>query len=492
MQPELYLLFRRKASLRLAPCLGSGILGSSDHERETGMISLSLRGRMALLFIIVVTTVLAFAAVSFDFFCRLHFERQDEQVLQYKIQALEAVLTRSDSFESSMVSDIDRLLDTSFGFAAVIKAGNRVVYAHHNLSEKHLPLNNSGNSDGWLIQVGPNLYTGTTRRIGEWADGEGTIHLALDVTHRTHFFEMIRQWFIYTLIISAILSGLLGFAFIGRGLKPISRLSRTSSTITANCLDTRISVEAVPAELHELVANFNAMLARLDDSFLRLSSFSADIAHELRTPLNSMLTQAEVALMKDRSGEDYKDILLSTLEELRRMSRMVDDMLFLAKADNGMITPDFEDHDLAAIGSSVLEYYEYAADEKGLKLVMCCEGATWVKGDNPMLRRAVSNILSNAVRYAHEGSVIDIDVWRGDGWVLLKVSNQGPIIPADHIDKLFDRFYRIDTARREGSTLNAGLGMAITRSIIEAHKGAVECRSAEGITTFEIKLPAPI
>jgi len=287
-----------------------------------------------------------------------------------------------------------------------------------------------------------------------------------------------------------VLSGVLGYAFIGRGLKPISRLSKTTSTITANCLETRIPAESVPTELHELVNSFNAMLERLDNSFLRLSGFSADIAHELRTPLNSMLTQTEVALMKDRSGEDYKEILLSTLEELRRMSRMVDDMLFLAKADNGMITPDLEDHNLATIGASVLEYYEYAADEKGLKLIMSCEGVTWVQGDNLMLRRALSNILSNAVRYADEGTVVVIEVSRADDWVLLKVSNQGPIISAEHIDKLFDRFYRIDTARREGSTLNAGLGMAITRSIIEAHKGTIECSSADRITTFEIKLAA--
>lgn len=454
------------------------------------MSRLSLRGRMALLFIIVVTTVLTLAAVSFDFFCRLHFERQDEQVLEDKLHALNAVLTRNDRFEPTMVSDIDRLLDTSLGFAAVIKAGNRVVYAHHNLSETHLPLNRSGDSGRWRIQLGPNLYTGITQGIAAWGDGAGgTIHLAMDITHRTHFFEMIRQWFIYTLIISAILSGLLGFAFIGRGLKPISRLSKTTSTITANCLDTRISAESVPAELHELVADFNAMLERLDDSFLRLSGFSADIAHELRTPLNSMLTQTEVALMKDRSGEDYKDILLSTLEELRRMSRMVDDMLFLAKADNGMITPDFEDHDLAAVASSVLEYYQYAADEKGIKLVMHHSGETRVKGDNLMLRRAIANMISNAVRYGVQGTAIDIGVSRAGQWVQLAVTNHGPTIPAEHVDKLFDRFYRIDTARREGSTLNAGLGMAITRSIIDAHKGSIGCRSVDGITTFEMKLP---
>jgi two-component system, OmpR family, heavy metal sensor histidine kinase CusS len=259
--------------------------------------------------------------------------------------------------------------------------------------------------------------------------------------------------------------------------------------ITANCLDTRISTESVPTELHELVDNFNAMLERLDQSFLRLSGFSADIAHELRTPLNSMLTQTEVALMKDRENADYKDVLFSTLEELRRMSRMVDDMLFLAKADNGMITPDFEDHDLAAVASSVLEYYEYAADEKEIKLAMRCSGATQVSGDNLMLRRAISNMMSNAVRYGESGSTVEIKVSQAEEWVRLEVSNHGPTITPDHIDKLFDRFYRVDTARREGNTLNAGLGMAITRSIVEAHGGSIDCKSADRVTTFEMKLP---
>ncbi|QIB50053.1 MULTISPECIES: heavy metal sensor histidine kinase [Pseudomonas] len=454
------------------------------------MSRLSLRGRMALLFVIVVTAVLSLAAVSFDYFCRLHFDRQDAQLLDRKVSALEAILTRGSGLDPSMVSDIDRLIDTSFGFAAAILAGDQVIYSHHNLSEKMVSLISPSQDDRWLIDVGPNRYSGITKRIAGWADGDAeTIHLALDVTHRTHFYEMIRQWFIYTLVVSAILSGALGFAFIRRGLKPISKLSRTSSIITANCLDTRISTESVPTELHELVDNFNAMLERLDQSFVRLSGFSADIAHELRTPLNSMLTQTEVALMKDRDNADYKDTLFSTLEELRRMARMVDDMLFLAKADNGMITPDFEDHDLTAVASSVLEYYEYAADEKGIKLVVHSNGPTPVSGDNLMLRRAISNVMSNAVRYGKTDTAIDLTVSQAGPWVELSVSNQGPTIPHEHIDKLFDRFYRIDTARREGSTLNAGLGMAITRSIVEAHKGSIGCHSAESVTTFTVKLP---
>ena len=457
------------------------------------MSRLSLRGRMALLFVIVVTAVLSLAAVSFDYFCRLHFKQQDAAVLESKVSALKSILKRGNSLEPEMVSDIHRLVDTSFGFAAAILAGDRVVYSHHNLSEELAASLGPRQGERWLIQVGPNRYSGMTERIEGWADGEGgTIHLAMDVTHRTHFFEMIRRWFFYTLIISAALSGALGFVFIRRGLEPISSLSRTSSTITANCLDTRISTESVPSELHELVDNFNAMLERLDQSFLRLSSFSADIAHELRTPLNSMLTQTEVALLKERDSAAYKDVLFSTLEELRRMSRKVDDMLFLAKADNGMITPDFEDHDLSAIAASVLEYYEYAADEKEIKLALHSTGTTQVKGDNLMLRRAISNVISNAVRYGEPGSTVNIRVSNAREWVRLEVSNQGPTIAPDHIDKLFDRFYRIDTARREGNTLNAGLGMAITRSIVEAHEGSIDCHSADSVTTFQMKLPTAV
>ncbi|MEL7980109.1 ATP-binding protein [Vreelandella titanicae] len=145
---------------------------------------------------------------------------------------------------------------------------------------------------------------------------------------------------------------------------------------------------------------------------------------------------------------------------------MVDDMLFLAKADNGMITPDFDVQDLAEIASSVLEYYEYAADEKGIRLIMRRHGATRVRGDNLMLHRAISNIMSNAVRYGDADTTIDVELSQVGQWVRLKISNRGPTIPPKHIDKLFDRFYRIDTARREGNTLNVGLGMAITRSIV--------------------------
>jgi two-component system heavy metal sensor histidine kinase CusS len=448
----------------------------------------SLTSRMAIAFMLVVTVVLMAAAISFNYFCQLHFERKDAQVLGEKAAAVERTLLSSTTFGPDTASRIDAVIEHSFGFATAIVLDGQTVYSHHNLSESLLPLV-TGIQDGrWTVSFDGQQYSGLTRTVSQWIEGQdAVIYVALDVTHRIHFFEMIQQWFAYTLMISALVSGALGVVLIKKGLKPIDELSKTSSTVTANCLDTRIPTESVPGELHELVDNFNEMLSRLDDSFLRLSGFSADIAHELRTPLNSMLTQVEVALMRDRENAAYKDILYSALDELRRMSKMVDDMLFLAKADNGRITPNAENASMAEIAASVIDYYELAAEDKKVEIALSGDGS--VHGDKSMLRRAISNIVSNAVRYAEEGSTIRVDISGSGTSVSTAISNHGTTIPAELQTRIFDRFYRVDTARREGTALNAGLGMAITRSIVEAHKGHIACASAKGCTTFTLTLP---
>ncbi|CEG54413.1 heavy metal sensor histidine kinase [Stutzerimonas kunmingensis] len=452
------------------------------------MGKVSLTSRMAIVFMLVVTVVLTAAAISFNYFCRLHFERKDAQVLNEKAEAVERTLRSSPAFEQKTASRIDAVIEHSFGFATAVVVDGRTVYSHHNLSESLLPLAKGIQDERWTVDYGGHQYSGITRKVNQWVGGQDTVvYLALDVTHRIHFFEMIQQWFAYTLVVSALLSGALGVILIKKGLKPIDELSKTSSTVTANCLDTRIPTESVPGELHELVDNFNEMLSRLDDSFLRLSGFSADIAHELRTPLNSMLTQMEVALLRDRENADYKDIIYSALEELRRMSKMVDDMLFLAKADNGKIIPSTEDASMAEITASVVEYYDLAAEDRNVRIELTGDGQ--VKGDKSMLRRAISNIVSNAVRYADEGSTISVEIWKSGTSISTAISNRGITIPEELQTRVFDRFYRVDTARREGTTLNAGLGMAITRSIVEAHKGRIACVSADGFTTFTLTLP---
>ena len=165
------------------------------------------------------------------------------------------------------------------------------------------------------------------------------------------------------------------------------------------------------------------MLGRLEDAFVRLSNFSADIAHELRTPLSNLMTHTEVALTRGRSLEQYQDNLHSNLEELQRMSRMIDDMLFLAKADNGLIVPDAKPVALEQLCTQLLDYYQLPADERGVRFELT--GAGTIQGDLAMLRRALSNLLSNALRYTPDGELVRVTIERRAECVTLAVTNPG-------------------------------------------------------------------
>ena len=232
---------------------------------------------------------------------------------------------------------------------------------------------------------------------------------------------------------------------------------------------------------------FNAMLERLDASFQRLSAFSADIAHELRTPLSNLLTHTQVTLTRPRDIDAYREALHSNLEELQWMAQLVNDMLYLAKADHGLLTPRREPLDLAHEVEALLEFYALLAEESQIQLTH--EGSGQLAGDRSMLRRALSNLLDNALRYTPAGGEIKVRMVPAADRLRITVENSGPGIPAALLPSLFDRFYRADPARREGSSEHAGLGLAITQSIIRAHGGQITCESQAGMTRFVIELP---
>jgi two-component system heavy metal sensor histidine kinase CusS len=200
------------------------------------------------------------------------------------------------------------------------------------------------------------------------------------------------------------------------------------------------------------------------------------------------MTHTEVALTRARTLDQYQNNLHSNLEELQRMSRMIDDMLFLAKADNGLIVPDAKPVALEALCAQLLDYYQLSADERGVRFEL--SGTGTIQGDLLMLRRALSNLLSNALRYTPDDGVIRLQIEHVADKVSLSVANPGATIEPEHLERLFDRFYRGDPARREGSPSNAGLGLAITRSIVQAHQGAISCTSQQGWTTFRLEFPA--
>lgn len=313
-----------------------------------------------------------------------------------------------------------------------------------------------------------------------------TVALAINIAVHQRFARSI-LWTIWVAVGSAILlTSLLAWFTARRGLAPLHDIAQAAKSMSAEHLNAHLPIESVPIELNDLAHSFNDMLSRLEDSFRRLSDFSSDIAHELRTPVSNLMTQTQVALSKARDAEEYREILYSNLEEYQRLATMIADMLFLAKADNGLIIPSREQVDLVAEVKNLFAFYEALADDQDVALAS--QGTGSVTGDRLMLRRALSNLLSNAVRHTPRGGTVSVTIHPAvNGSVSVTVENPGDPIPAEHLPRIFDRFYRIDSSRQCTSE-GAGLGLAITRSIVEAHGGKARVRSGAS-TCFELLLP---
>lgn len=313
------------------------------------------------------------------------------------------------------------------------------------------------------------------------------VAVGINLSSHNHFMASFQKALWLVVVLAAIANGFLGWIAVRRELAPVRAIKQRASEITASRLDQRLSVEAVPAELVELVQALNAMLSRLEESFKRLSDFSADLAHELRTPVTNMLMQTQVILSKARSADEYRETLYSNAEEFERLSRMMSDMLFLAKADHGLVSPFKNEIDVAEEVRDLFSFFDLLAD--GKKIELSLSGNGHIVGDRMLMRRAISNILSNAIRHTPESGKVSVAIRSAPeaGELVLDIENTGDPIPAEHIARLFDRFYRAD-ASRHGSSEGAGLGLAITKSIIGLHGGTIEVQCGKGMTRFEIRL----
>jgi len=313
-----------------------------------------------------------------------------------------------------------------------------------------------------------------------------TIAIATNIAHHDDFLNVFEYQLITVGSAGLLSMTVLGWWATRRGLQPLRDMTQVVEGISAQHLDDRLELRRLPRELRSLALSFNRMLERLGDSLHRLTDFSSDIAHEFRTPINNLLTQTQVSLSKPRSADDYREILYSNLEEYERLARMIADMLFLAKADNGLVVPHPERFHLRQEMLELFEFYDALAAEKKLQLIV--RGNADIFGDRLMIRRALSNLLSNAIRHSASGTTIEVNIASGAHAIELAVFNQGDLIAPEHLPRLFDRFYRTDASRRRVDE-GAGLGLAITRSIVHAHGGDVTATSTAGKTQFIIRLP---
>lgn len=276
------------------------------------------------------------------------------------------------------------------------------------------------------------------------------------------------------------------YRLVRKGMLPIHRLVEQTRSLTVSDLEKRLDGTGQPTELQPLIEQFNDLLQRLADAYKQMEAFNADVAHELNTPLSNLISSSELTLRRERSAEEMRDVLGSNLEDLRRMAGIVGDMLFLSQADRAPDIRRAPIDSLAALVHEVIEYHEAAIQEAGLKTEV--RGDSGAAVDERLLRRAISNLLDNAARYAERATTITIDVGAAvDGTVSIAVSNLGPTIDAAHLPRLFDRFYRVDPARSFAER-NHGLGLSIVSAIARMHGGNTFARSGYGATCIGLTL----
>ncbi|WJN61553.1 heavy metal sensor histidine kinase [Pseudomonas sp. SO81] len=440
---------------------------------------MSLANRLALLFAACAAAVALVAGALFTRASEAHFVELDQQQLQGKLAVFAELLQGVTDTESLAARrpQLEQELQRHPELALRIQGADGQQWFTSQPLLAHLPQGDA--------QIGRWQHQGTDFRvIEEQLDGGLRLSLLLDITHHQHFLAQMQRLIWLCVGLSALATALLGAWVARRGLRPLRQMTDVAQQVSAQSLTARLPLEGIPGELRELGEAFNAMLTRLEDAFARLSAFSADIAHELRTPLSNLLTQTQVTLGQPRELAEYREALHSNLEELQHLAQMVGDMLLLAKADNGLLQTRREPLLLETELTALADYFAPLAEEAGVSIRVEAEGT--LTADRLLLRRALSNLIDNALRFTAAGGELRLSATP----TRIEVVNPGVEIPFDLRERLFDRFYRADPARREGGAEHAGLGLAITRSIVQAHGGSIRCESADGRTRFIIELPA--
>jgi two-component system heavy metal sensor histidine kinase CusS len=316
-----------------------------------------------------------------------------------------------------------------------------------------------------------------------------TLQLTMDLSQELEVLSQHRIWIWAVLAIAAIICPRMGIVSARWGTRPLREVSETARHISSSTLNARIQVKEYPLEIAALANSFNAMLQRLEDSFLRLSRFSADIAHELRTPVNNIRGESEVALARPRTVEEYRDALGSCLEESVRLSQLIESLLFLARSESPGDHLKMKRQDIRALLSGVRDYYDASAVESGVTLRLNCEGEVVGEVDGPLLQRALGNLVSNALAHTAVGGAVSLGAAQQARQLRIEVKDTGSGISPEALPKVFDRFYRADPARARGSG-GTGLGLAIMRQIVFLHGGDVKIESQVGTGTIvSVTLP---
>ena len=432
---------------------------------------LSLRLRLAMIFVAgSLGTLLVASGFLYGSF-QHEINVRNQRLLDGKIQEVAEIVARGSAGEGALEEEVLGEVPSATEpqlWIRVVK-GPGLVLETPGMADR-LPLT-------WFHGQAKTKYERRRYLLREQKSGGHAIQAALDITEDERMIFAFRRRLMYTLLFGAAACSMFGWWSAHRGLKPLRSIAESTSGITPHRLGERLDPGQVPQELRDLVHALNAMLDRLDHAFERLSRFSADLAHELRTPINNLMGEAEVVLSKERPVEEYRQVLESSMDEFRRLSRLISRMLFLARAEDPHTTIAMAPIEARRLVEDVLAYFEAAAEEQGVRLVG--EGSGMLHGDSELLRQALANLISNALEATPKGGEIHVEAAEREGMAELVVSDAGRGIAPEELPHILDRFYRTREAldRKKPGT---GLGLAIVQSIARLHGGEVTLSSEIG------------
>ncbi|HMJ92001.1 MAG TPA: heavy metal sensor histidine kinase [Candidatus Acidoferrum sp.] len=457
--------------------------------------SWSIASRMTVFYIVGASAVLFLATQSL-YWQMAHALRQDnEEFAEGVVETIKLIMSEHGADARYLAVEVEtesKVRDRHRYFARISGPAGIVVIETSGMDEATPP----ANSPLWH-----KTHTALARR---WNPRENSfyrlisslhqldgkpyeIQLAIDVSTTEGILRQYARKIVIVLLCGAVASAFIGLVMVRLSLRPLARITDAVQRTSAAQLHERIAGRNWPTELAMLACAFDDMLARLEDSFTRLTQFSADLAHELRTPVNNIRGQSEVTLSRTRDATEYREALASNIEETERLTRIIESLLFLARSEHAGNELTLSDLDAQTEVRSVVEYVEPMAAEKTVSTTVT--GTARIRADSSLLRRALSNLLLNAIRHTPSHGRIIVHVSESDNLVRISVSDSGCGIAAEHLPKIFDRFYRADPSRT-GNPTNAGLGLAIVKSIAELHHGTVTVESEIGRgSVFTLSFP---
>jgi two-component system heavy metal sensor histidine kinase CusS len=480
--------------LKSARPAGTGLLSSAWRRRWPITVKLVLLFVGSTFLIVLASELYLYRELN------LRLERQEQRFFTVKIDALRHVLATSSPLLPDLRPEVRsrRALAVTEYWIRVESAKGEVIttpgFAEVAPPRNRFPAPTATQAlpppARWVVGARHLAIESALATMGRKHE-RAVILAILDQTEDSNLARDFRERMVLILIIVLFVSVPLGAGMVRSGLAPLQEMAATSDRITASRLNERIEATRWPPELQSLARAFDRMLERLEESFNRLQQFSSDLAHELRTPLNNLMGGIEVTLTKPRSPDEYRQALESSLEEVDRLARMIDSLLFLARAERSDRRADARLLDAPSEIRAVADFFEAFAEQKGVTLRVEGEGRLFA--DAMLLRRVLTNLISNSIAATPPGGSVTISSQpSADGHGEVRVVDTGRGVEAAHLPRLFDRFYRVDPARadhREGT----GLGLAIVRSIMELHGGEVTIDSdpAHG-TTVALIFPAPV